>query len=349
MTISEIVKEVMQGNKWLCLLDECKQAPERWVDICEALIKTRDKLLSDSVARRITNVPPDTNIDKSLMLVENAIKEITDHYIPISDNGDIVCLPERTYNLLPLGSRSGYCIKEVLADDGLVITSQSEYLQQLDNLKKSIDLNRYNKALETIIMQWEGNWTVIDYPDIGCNNPTSEGRMIAARSAIKLYKEIEPYREKIESLAKWNDEHIEFGTEKPLWGAIGIIRLYEEDIRPQLDILDLDDNIEKTISPQIDCSEAFKKLIIMKNKDATFELIRSLIQGRKGKQAALVIHCLLIKGFIARPSFEIVAKAFGNIGAKSGFNKYFNNPKNFREEEITGMCNTIEKVVFSGL
>lgn len=131
------------------------------------------------------------------------------------------------------------------------ITSQSEYLQQLDSLKKSVGLNRYDKAFETISMQWDGNWIVIDYPDVGWNNPTSEGRVMAARSAIKLYKEIEPYREKIESLAKWDDEHIKFGTEKPLWGAICIIRFYEKEIRPQLDILGLDDNIEGIIPPQI--------------------------------------------------------------------------------------------------
>lgn len=142
MTISEILKDVVQGNGWACLLNECKQAPDRWIDIYEVfikernfLIKKRDDLVCKSVACKITNVLPDVNIYNSLMDVESvikdvegAIKEITDYYIPKPDyNGEIVCLPKRVYNLLPLGSRDGYCIKEELTGlDELDITSQSE-------------------------------------------------------------------------------------------------------------------------------------------------------------------------------------------------------------------------------
>ena len=166
MSISEILKDVVQGNGWAYILDECKQTPDRWIDIYEALIKQRDffdkKRLTFEckiVACKIINVTPDANIAKSLREteavikdVEGAIKDITDYYIPKpAYEGEIVCLPERVYKLLPLDLRDVYCIEENLTG--------------LDKLNINIDDNVSKQPAiynEDLLRLFKGNSSLID-------------------------------------------------------------------------------------------------------------------------------------------------------------------------------------------
>ena len=67
------------------------------------------------------------------------------------------------------------------------------------------------------------------------------------------------------------------------------------------------------------------------------EVIRRLITGKIGKNAALVIHCAMKQGWMERPTTRIVAEEFGNIGSPKGFDAYLRTPEKFKEDEITNM------------
>lgn len=75
-----------------------------------------------------------------------------------------------------------------------------------------------------------------------------------------------------------------------------------------------------------------------KEKDVVIEKLRLLIAGRKGKDVALIIHSCVKLGWLIKPSFSQVKNKFGcEIGNKSGYNKYANNPSLFTDQEIDGM------------
>lgn len=78
---------------------------------------------------------------------------------------------------------------------------------------------------------------------------------------------------------------------------------------------------------------AFRDLLLCDDKDMFMQKLHNLIDGRKGKIVALFIRVCVEDGKISKPDFSEVEKEFGNIGARSGFNKYMNNYTPSKEEK----------------
>ena len=61
------------------------------------------------------------------------------------------------------------------------------------------------------------------------------------------------------------------------------------------------------------------------NNDPNGEKLKKLhkcIDRNKGKEVAEIIRAAMMKGWIKKPTFTEVEKEFGNIGHKSGYNRY---------------------------
>ena len=67
------------------------------------------------------------------------------------------------------------------------------------------------------------------------------------------------------------------------------------------------------------------------------------MQDRKGKQAALAIYCAAKQGLITETDYNSVADRFGDIGSRSGYNRYMGNPSLFTQLEIESTTNLFAK------
>lgn len=69
--------------------------------------------------------------------------------------------------------------------------------------------------------------------------------------------------------------------------------------------------------------------------------IHVLMKGKKGKDAVLVLLACVLKGWMDRPTYTQVKNEFGDIGSKTGFNRYFAESM-FTVEEIKGAKNRLD-------
>ncbi len=70
--------------------------------------------------------------------------------------------------------------------------------------------------------------------------------------------------------------------------------------------------------------------------------LHTLLQGKKGKDAVLFLLVAVIDGWMQRPTYTQVINEFGDIGSKTGFNRYFCKEK-YTDEEITGARNSLQQ------
>lgn len=97
------------------------------------------------------------------------------------------------------------------------------------------------------------------------------------------------------------------------------------------------DKIEQPQQGQaLTCKTTFKDKIIAENKDEVLNKLHSMIDGKRGKNIALVIFASVEIGLILKPTYKEVKNEFGNIGAESGYNNYLNKSK-FSDSEINGI------------
>lgn len=76
------------------------------------------------------------------------------------------------------------------------------------------------------------------------------------------------------------------------------------------------------------------------NDPEFIDKLHTLIDGKKGKDFALYIRACVDLGKITKPTYKQVAEEFGDIGHKSGYNKYMNGQL-YSYEEIKGAENQI--------
>ena len=74
--------------------------------------------------------------------------------------------------------------------------------------------------------------------------------------------------------------------------------------------------------------------------------IHKVMDGKKGKDAALIILACIKMGWMLKPTFPEVKKEFGDIGSRQNFTKYLKgkqdiNEKQFTEDEIEGVINSL--------
>lgn len=75
----------------------------------------------------------------------------------------------------------------------------------------------------------------------------------------------------------------------------------------------------------------FASCIMIDNKEQLLQKLHNLIDGKKGKFVAKVIKVCCDVGLIAKPTYTQVRNEFGNIGDKSGYNKYVSYTYNSEE------------------
>ena len=70
------------------------------------------------------------------------------------------------------------------------------------------------------------------------------------------------------------------------------------------------------------------------------EKLHKLIEGKKGRDAALVILACMEKGWMTRPTFTQVKEELGVVGTQQAFNKYLDRHR-FTSEELEGMIQNL--------
>ena len=70
-----------------------------------------------------------------------------------------------------------------------------------------------------------------------------------------------------------------------------------------------------------------------------------LMEGRKGKKAALAVYCAAQQGLISQTDFTSITDRFGDIGARQGYNYYMRNPQRFTDLEIEATTNFIQSLI----
>lgn len=65
------------------------------------------------------------------------------------------------------------------------------------------------------------------------------------------------------------------------------------------------------------------------------------MSGKKGKDAALIILACIKKGWMAKPTYTQVRDEFGDIGSKTGYNKYLKESM-FSKEELEGAMASLD-------
>ena len=88
------------------------------------------------------------------------------------------------------------------------------------------------------------------------------------------------------------------------------------------------------------CKTTFKDKIIAENKDEVLNKLHSMIDGKRGKNVALVIFASVEIGLILKPTYTEVKNEFGNVVAESGYNNYLDKSK-FSDSEINGIKNRL--------
>lgn len=82
--------------------------------------------------------------------------------------------------------------------------------------------------------------------------------------------------------------------------------------------------------PFKDCLQDMDKLAVL----------HSVMNGKTGKDAVLVMKVAVQLGWMTKPTFIAVEDEFGDIGNRSNYNKYINGDK-FTKDEIEGMKNIL--------
>ena len=85
----------------------------------------------------------------------------------------------------------------------------------------------------------------------------------------------------------------------------------------------------------------FKDLMRDDPDGCKLQKIHKLMQGKKGKGAALVILACIKKGWIDKPTHRQVSIEFGDVGVQQGFTSYLNESK-FSKEELDGTINSLD-------
>lgn len=88
--------------------------------------------------------------------------------------------------------------------------------------------------------------------------------------------------------------------------------------------------------------ETLKDKMIDDSNGYKLKRLHLIMNGKKGKDAALVIMACIKKGWMQKPTYNQVKEEFKNIGTQQGFTRYLNT-KLFREEEIEGVMKALEK------
>lgn len=89
----------------------------------------------------------------------------------------------------------------------------------------------------------------------------------------------------------------------------------------------------------------FKDCIVKEKKEEILSCLKNVLSGEKGKYVALIIRTCIKEGLIKKPTFSCVENEFGEIGYRSGYNKYMDEKYEFTGDEEKGATKTLESIL----
>lgn len=87
--------------------------------------------------------------------------------------------------------------------------------------------------------------------------------------------------------------------------------------------------------------ETFEDKMIDDADGSKLQKIHTKIDGKKGKDATLIILACIKKGWLTKPTYTQVKNELGDIGSKTGYNKYLNENM-FTKGELEGAKNSLD-------
>lgn len=87
--------------------------------------------------------------------------------------------------------------------------------------------------------------------------------------------------------------------------------------------------------------ETLKDKMIDDADESKLLKMHTKIDGKKGKDATLIILACIKKGWLTKPTYTQVKNEFGDIGSKTGYSRYLNEIM-FTKEELEGAINSLD-------
>lgn len=87
--------------------------------------------------------------------------------------------------------------------------------------------------------------------------------------------------------------------------------------------------------------ETLKDKMINDADGSKLQKVHTVMDGKKGKDAALIVLACIKKGWMSKPTFTQVTEEFGDIGTQQNFTKYLNENR-FTIDEIEGAINSLD-------
>lgn len=87
--------------------------------------------------------------------------------------------------------------------------------------------------------------------------------------------------------------------------------------------------------------ETLKDKMINDADGSKLQKVHTVMDGKKGKDAALIVLACIKKGWMSKPTFIQVTEEFGDIGTQQNFTKYLNENR-FTIDEIEGAKNSLD-------
>ena len=112
------------------------------------------------------------------------------------------------------------------------------------------------------------------------------------------------------------------------------------------------DHIEEQehTEPQHGKEKAIEQYITGSDKETTIQAIKSLVCGKKGKQAAVTIAVAVSDGYMSNAKFDILKEAFGIDGTKQAFNnayKLYTETNSTRKGELNAARAALKRAIES--
>lgn len=180
--------------------------------------------------------------------------------------------------------------------------------------------------------------------DLKVESPTN---ILLAQRAIKRYKEDVPscigglpepdiyYVEKRKRLIREIEEKISeyrLAERRKRLRPISVINEDKQKVEKVDLIVDNDKDVKKKRGRK---SKSFVECVVA-DTEKCMNILHKAMKNKVGKEAALIIRVAISNGWIEKPTFKAITDEFGNVGHRSGFNRYMNNNYKFSEDELMG-------------
>ncbi len=212
-----------------------------------------------------------------------------------------------------------------------------KFIRNLEDLPKAWQ-EEINEGLQKYIVT-QANYTREDLPSEFL--AYIDGEIAKAKASMQKMVEASGYKYAvfggISHIYVWNKERLKI-----------LEKMKEDFLNAQ----------EATSEPQQDCTsepeqespkptrmrgrpkKPFKNMMMDDADGSKLQKVKTIMHGKDGKEAALIIKACVQKGWMCKPTYKQVKDEFGDIGCRSGFNKYMSG--NLTKEEIDGAINSLD-------